>query len=42
MGTIKSADDGSLLISLFNDDLYVRVLTSEGLYGCEQISDGVC
>ena len=33
MDTIKAADDGFLLISLFNDDLYVRVLASEGLYG---------
>jgi len=31
--TIKAADDGFLLISLFYDDLYMRVLTSEGLYG---------
>jgi hypothetical protein len=33
MNTIEAADNGFLLISLFNDDLYVRVLTSEGLYG---------
>ena len=33
MDTIKAADNGFLLISLFDDDLYVRVLTSEDLYG---------